>query len=361
MRKRKVSLNRLIPGMVTAEPVYTEDNQMIIPKNYVLTPKVIKRLQFYLIKNISVVISDKQDEIVLEKNPNELYLEKVRKSEDFKVFFSSYKASLSDVENSLNQVISKNKEMDAERMLDSIDQVLITCNNSYHILDLLQCIKDYDDHTFVHSLNVALICNIFGNWLKLSADDIRVLTMAGLLHDIGKLVMPSDIIKKPGKLTKEEYEIIQQHPLSGYNLLEARELDERIKMAALMHHERCDGKGYPGNLSIGNISEFAKIVCIVDVYEAMTSNRVYRNALCPFYVIEIFEEDGYKKYDPAYLLVFLERIAESYIHSTVRLSDNSLGEVVMVNANALSKPVVRVGEKFYDLSINQELAIESLI
>ena len=126
--------------------------------------------------------------------------------------------------------------------------------------------------------------------------------------------IPEEIIKKPGILTEEEYTEIKNHPRRGYNLLKPMKLDERIKKVALMHHERCDGSGYPDGLWGDQIDEFAKIVAIADVYDALTSAMVYRGALCPFEVINmVVEQDGDKRFDPKYLHPFLEGVVKSFI------------------------------------------------
>ncbi|MHB8129402.1 MAG: HD-GYP domain-containing protein, partial [Mobilitalea sp.] len=213
----------------------------------------------------------------------------------------------------------------------------------------------------VHCLNVSLICNIFAGWLKFSPEDTRILTLGGLLHDIGKMMIPKEIISKDGKLTDEEYKIIKTHSIKGYQALKDHPVDIRVKYAALMHHERCDGSGYPNGFVAEQIDDYAKIVAIADVYDAMTSNRRYRNAICPFDVVENFEHEGFLKYDPGYLMIFMERIVQSYMHNIVRLNDGREGEVVMINKLALSRPVLRIGTGFVDLSKEHKLTIEAII
>jgi HD-GYP domain-containing protein (c-di-GMP phosphodiesterase class II) len=195
----------------------------------------------------------------------------------------------------------------------------------------------------------------------MSREETRILTQAGLLHDIGKMLIPKDIIKKPARLTEDEFEEIKLHSIKGYQVLKDLNIDIRVKYAALMHHERCDGSGYPNGFKSNQIEDFSKIVAIADVYDAMTSNRTYRNAICPFDVVENFERDGFLKFDPGYLMIFLERIIQSYLHNAVRLSDGREGEVVMINKLSLSRPVIRCGSTFVDLSKEQKLTIEAIL
>ena len=125
--------------------------------------------------------------------------------------------------------------------------------------------REYDDETYVHSMNVALICNIFARWLRMSEEEIAKATTSGLLHDIGKIKIPDSILKKPDKLTKQEFNIIKRHPQEGYRLLLDSKLDEDVLNAVLMHHERCDGSGYPFGLMANQIGTYAKMVAIADV------------------------------------------------------------------------------------------------
>ena len=195
----------------------------------------------------------------------------------------------------------------------------------------------------------------------MSEKDRNTLVIAGLLHDVGKIILPKEVLAKTSKLSDEEYQLVKQHTLKGYELVEAKELDERIKLAILQHHERNDGSGYPKGLKDQEISDFAKIIAIADVYDAMTSNRVYRQGICPFHVIETIEKEGYQKYDAKFLLPFLQRITECYINAEVRLSDGSEGTVIMLNNNHLSKPIVKVGDNYINLAEHTELSIASLV
>jgi len=200
-----------------------------------------------------------------------------------------------------------------------------------------------------------------GKWLGFSKEDTEVLTLAGLLHDTGKIMMPDNILKKPSRLSVTEYEIIKTHPFQGYNLLKGEDLDERIKNAALMHHERCDGSGYPSRLVSNEIDDFAKIVAIADVYDAMTSARIYRGPLCPFDVIHIFESEGLRKFEPRFLLPFLERIVNTYMNNDILLNNGETGTIIMINRLYLSKPVIKTATGFIDLSAEPDLYIMKIL
>ena len=229
------------------------------------------------------------------------------------------------------------------------------------VFDMLHNMRQYDDFTYMHSMNVALICNVFAKWLGMSEKDVDILTLGGLLHDIGKLKIPDNIIRKPDKLSPAEYNIIKTHSLQGYNILKDKNIDENVKQCALMHHERCDGSGYPLGLTDSKINSYAKVVAIADVYDAMTAARVYRGPLCPFKVISIFESEGLQKYDSHYILTFLEHVTTTYMNNRVKLNNGMEGDVIFMNRNQYSRPMIQCGDKFIDLSKEPDLYIETFV
>lgn len=355
MNTVKIRVDQAEPGMVVSSDIYNMSNQLVISKGTILNERTVTRLRFLNIYSLEIY-----NDYYKEQKKEESYIETLHNSADFKKFNRTYVESVSRVENSFKEVID-GEGFDADKLLEETDRIIHECRNGAHILEMLHGIRNYDDITYVHSLNVALICNIFAGWLKLSEEDTKVLTLAGLLHDIGKMLIPKEIITKADKLTGEEYKIIQKHTTKGYQILKDQPIDARIKHAALMHHERCDGSGYPNKFEAEMIDDFSKIVAIADVYDAMTSNRRYRKAICPFDVVENFEYDGLVKYDPGYLMIFMEHIVQSYLHNIVRLNDGREGEVVMINKLALSKPVLRIGNGFVDLSKEPDLVIEEIV
>ena len=245
-------------------------------------------------------------------------------------------------------------------MLSEIESVLEKSRNPLHLLEMMQCMRGYDDLTYTHSINVALISNVIGTWMNLGHDDIETLMIAGMLHDIGKLRIPPEIIQKPGRLTDEEYEIVKKHPQYVYDILSTKNLSPKIKLVALQHHERYDGKGYPYGLKGNEIDLFSGIVAIADVYDAMTADRVYRKGICPFPVLEHMELQK-ELYEPGALFKFIERTVEAYINTEVLLSNGDVGRVVLLNKSFLSRPIVISGDKTYDLSKDFHLQIDALL
>lgn len=298
---------------------------------------------------------------VVEQLAGPTYFERVQQSEEFRVFESEFTDCVGGFRQSLNDIVTKSSDGLVDSMLGDVDALLKKTRNPLHLLDMLQCMRGYDDMTYTHSMNVALICNVIGNWLRMNEKDLKVLVTCGLLHDIGKLRVPNDIITKPGKLTVQEYEIVKKHPQYGYEMLKDKKLDRRVKLAALQHHERFGGTGYPYGLMGSDIEYFSSIVAVADVYDAMTSNRCYRKGICPFKVIGILEQDK-DAYEPGVLYLFMERTIEAYVNTEVLLSNGEQGKVVLLNKSLLSRPVVMTDKgTIYDLSKDFRMSIEALI
>ena len=221
--------------------------------------------------------------------------------------------------------------------------------------------KQIDDSTFAHSVNVAMIARLIGTWSGFNEEDLNLLTLAGLLHDVGKCQIPDDILMKPKRLSRQEYEFVKMHTQFGYDIVKDQDLDRRVKQAVLLHHERCDGTGYPFGHDLEKLEDFECIISIADVYDAMTADRCYRSGLCPFEVISFFEQEGLQKYHPKYITTFLNKIANSYLNSDVLLSNNQTARIVYINTR-LTRPVVQLktGE-FLSLLNCPDLYIQAII
>ncbi len=358
---KRVKTTLLVPGMVIAKDVHNASNILVMGKNTVLTDESITKLAFHSI--YSVYIKEEVAEAPKKPTYERTYTpSKIKETEEFKVFKENYDREVEQLEVTFNDIITlQSKKIGISELCQKATSMLDDTRGGIHVFDILHNMRDYDDSTFNHSMNVALICNVFADWMHMSGMEKEIATVAGLLHDIGKLRIPEQIVKKAARLTDEEYDVIKTHPMEGYNILFESRFISSIQNAALMHHERYDGTGYPLGLKGNQIDKYAKMVSIADVYDAMTAARVYRGALCPFKVIEMFESEGLSMFDPEYLLVFMENIVQTYIKNWVRLSNGKEGEIVMLNKQKLSRPVVLCGTEFINLADHPEITIEEVM
>lgn len=399
---KHVRISVLVPGMVTAEDVYDKGKKLILPKGLTLTDKAIMRLESYDIKSVriedpvGIEVEDLDDippvdeadilsmiERRLEEGENEepepenpftpvvevhefeepSHHEKIQADPKFKAFKKGFSRNVTALKGQLNDIVERNSPIDVDNMLAPTMALLSAEeNNTFGVFDMLHNMRQFDDLTFTHSMNVALICNVFAKWLGMTQEEAKLATACGMLHDIGKLKIEDSIIKKPDKLTDSEYARIKLHPIEGYKILQHQNINEHIKNSALMHHEKCDGTGYPLKLPADKIDYYAKLVAIADVYDAMTSARVYRGALCPFKVIEIFEQEGLHKYDVVLIMTFLENVINTYIDNRVQLSDGRIGVVKWIDKNNLSKPMIQLPDQsFVELAKYRDLKIERIL
>lgn len=374
MAKKTLFSFELEPGMIVAEDVYRPNGVLLFPKHTMLNDLMIAKLPLYNIMELPIVdgpiekpnidiakLVELAKETAAKKaqSSSDSYAQKLKSSPEFKIFSQNYDVTVNKINTKLDDFVSGNQPLDMEGLID--DTLTLMGSTPLQLFDMLHNLQVHDDSVYEHCTNVALISATIGKWLSLPDNDIRNLTLAGLLHDIGKLSIPAELLNKPGRLTPEEFEVIKSHPKKSYEYLRDIPLDIRIKEACLLHHERCDGSGYPFGISGNKISIYAKIIAIADVYDAMTSPRSYRPALCPFKAIQVFESEGLYKYDPKFIMTFLEHIGSSYLNNNVLLNDGRTGEIVMLNKIALSKPMIKCNGEFIDLTKFPELSIESII
>lgn len=352
---RRLAPNDLEVGMITTEPVVTPSGQTLSPKGTAVTRQLINRMKLYRVPYATVEGDDTADrpadpepgtkEVKTPKTHAEeskTHSQKVAASSEFHDFQIRYIQAINQMKISFSAAVRNNEPIDTHALLFMVSDLFRSRHTIAELFDMLFNMRSLTDSVYAHCLNVALISRMIGRWLKFERHDLDVLTLAGLLHDIGKLMIPDEILNKPGALSDEEFARIKQHPKLGYEILKQQEtLDSRIKKAALMHHERCDGSGYPTGLTEDFIDNFAMIVAIADVYDAMTMARSYRSPMCPFEVISSFERDGFQKYHTRYIMTFLQQIAATYQNNRAILSDGRGCTIVMINQHALSRPIVQ--------------------
>lgn len=394
----ELALHNLKEGMIVAEDVMTRGGQRVLEKGKVLTKQSIMRLSFYNIKSVVVEdeapapeapvaekptepvapaqptpekpaepVAEKPVEPVTEKpaeaqkpqKVNTLRMQTSRKVQSFQI---DHSIVLNTMKTSLEGYVNTGAPLDTQLLVSRVKDLFYSCKTALELFNMLHSMHTSDDSIYSHSLNVALICRQIGKWLKVDDATLDLYTLCGILHDIGKLKIPEEILNKPGKYTDEEFAKVRMHTQYGYDLLEPLPIDDHVKKAALSHHERCDGTGYPMGIPKAVTDNCAMIVAIADVYDAMTAARSYRAPLCPFQVIDKFEKEGLQKYNPKYILTFLSQVAGTYQNSRVLLSDGRSASIVMINQQNLSKPIVRLDDSTcIDLSTQSDLSIQAVL
>ncbi len=249
------------------------------------------------------------------------------------------------------------KALDAESFQPLVQEISDSVIRNPGAIVSLARLKTQDDYSYMHSVAVCALMVALGRELGMDEAECRSAGTAGLLHDVGKALMPLDILNKPGKLTDDEFTVMRSHPVRGHELLaEARGADPAAMDVCLHHHERMDGTGYPFKLPVDQLTRFARMGAICDVYDAITSNRPYKSGWDP--ADSIGKMASWKgHFDTTIFATFVKSVGIYPTGSLVKLHSERLAVVIEQNAHALTAPIVRV---FFSLKSNMPVSLQRL-
>ena len=336
-----IDISECTSEMKLAENVVNIFGTTLAFKGTVLDEHLIKKIKLNKIEQVSIFNS------VRDKSQAEF-------KKDYKQNTLKVKEMLKDIGNG--------EDVDLNTLNELATDVISTTSKSGAVLNWLNHVKEVDNYTYNHSVNVSVISYMIGKWLGLPESKLLNLTYAGLLHDIGKAFVPEQILNKPGKLTEEEFEEMKRHPVYGYRQIEKmKDIPKDVAYGVLMHHERENGKGYPMGATSSQINQFAKIISVADVYDAMTSDRVYHSKSAPLNVLGMIQKETFGILDPAITMPFLNNIANYYIGDIVMLNTGEAAQISFINYYDISKPIVIIDNVVVDLSKEDNLYIECLL
>ncbi|WP_313339195.1 HD-GYP domain-containing protein [Sedimentibacter sp.] len=326
-----ITRKHLRPGMILAKDItlynLSNFNTLLLTKGQILNNTYIKRIVYHNIEGAYIESEAFADIDVEPYIDDKLTSDSLIQIND--IYFE-FKMSSGKITTSYIRKLSS--------IVDSLITELLNKDDlSYNVIDF----KNYDTYTFQHCLNVATLSISTGISLKLPERQLHDLGMAGLLHDIGKMTIPAEILNKPGKLTDEEYEIIKTHPVSAAELLKNYVSNDIIR-AIEGHHEKLDGTGYPYGKKADNIHYYSKILAVCDVYDALTSDRAYRKTVFPSEVIEYIMGCGDTHFDHEILSHFIKIIVAYPVGTFVKLSNDKLAVVVKNYTENIMRPLIRI-------------------
>lgn len=359
----KIMLDQIHEGQLDRD-IYDEKGQLLLGKGSLLTGQVISSLKRRQIEEVFIMVEmlDQPD----PDNANDYETPQDSKSNipslGLSPINSIYSEALGFIENFMSD-IRLNRQININAVENTVDIFTKNMTTDDDLIKQLRLIKNKDEYLYTHSLNVSLLSIMLGRWLDYDEAIVKKLGIAGMLHDIGKVHIPDEILNKPAALTHQEFEVIKQHSVYGYRLLqEQNEVDEQIMFAVLMHHERLDGSGYPTGLNRSNIPSMASVIAIADTFDAITSKRVYSQKRTPYVAADIIMKESLAgKVDPQISKVFYDHILSLSINDKVLLSNRLLGEVVLINPLKPAYPVVKVEQDLYYLEREPDLSIVDVL
>ena len=231
--------------------------------------------------------------------------------------------------------------VDTDAARELVTEVANSITRSPHALVWLTNLKERDEYTSIHCMNVCVMAVSFGRTLGMSKPELEILGLGGLLHDLGKMRVPLEILNKPSKLTFEEFEVMKTHPMEGYKMLkEQTDLPSEVLDIVKHHHERRNGKGYPSQLDGDQINNMTRIVAIVDVYDAITSDRCYHDAISPYDALKNMYEWVKEDFDKDMIEKFIKCLGIYPIGSVVETNLGHVGIVVSASEKSKLRPIV---------------------
>ncbi|MGI6084087.1 MAG: HD-GYP domain-containing protein [Acetivibrionales bacterium] len=318
----KLSLEEVKAGMKLAKDVVLEDGRFLLLKGFTIKPRYIAKLKAYNVPFIYV------DEGIIE-------LEEISEERVYEDAFTNIK--------SIMESIRYDEKVDIVQLKETVNDMVQHILNDDMIFMTLTGIRDIDNYTFLHSVDVCIYSVVTAKALNMDHSDIYDLAMAAILHDVGKCKVPLSILNKPGKLTEEEFEVMKRHAINGLEIAsQLPGLSEKIARVICQHHEKWDGSGYPLGLKSYDIELHARIISISDVYDALTANRVYRKRFMPHEAAEYLMANNESQFDPKIMKCFINSIAIYPKDIVVLLNTGEVARVLPSKGMASMRPKVSV-------------------
>ncbi|WP_226666377.1 HD-GYP domain-containing protein [Metabacillus litoralis] len=353
---RLVRLNQCQSGIKLGQSIYSENGKILLSKGTELTNSFIKRLQNLNIYTVYIEDKDSEGIDIVESIPAKLLNEAtngITEGLNTIVEVNTIKPSLQGMIKTEKAVVNFQK----------IFKEILTClTDNPTVLNLLATTKIHENHVYTHSLNVTIYACQLAIENGLPQKQIEEIGLGALLHDLGKIFVSPEVLNKPGRLTRDEFEEMKSHSELGFDILrKVHDVPLVVAHCALQHHERLDGAGYPRGLTEDKIHPYAKILSVADVFDAVTSHRVYRPAMLPHQGMELLYSGSGTQFDLQQLKMFKNCIAIYPQGLTVKLNDGRVGIVTKYNFHSVGRPEIRIindeeGQKVtpYEIDLSQK-------
>ncbi|MCR8964039.1 HD-GYP domain-containing protein [Brevibacillus halotolerans] len=352
----QVHMDLSLEGRVLAEDIYNAYGVLLLSKGTVLTSKEIAKLKGNGFQSVNVkeIPHNQEDDRYLRKQFQQISANK-HLVETYMNATQTLKSLYTSVTHQYMPPIHE-----FEQLYETLRDQVISQRDLFRSLYLLEGSENY---TYRHSINVGILSAIIANLVGMPQEEVEMMGVAGLLHDIGKMLVPSKIVMKPDRLTEDEFEIMKLHTVYGHDLFQkSGEFPDVFAQIALLHHERMDGSGYPEQRIGDEIPLSCQIVAIADMFDAICSDRIYKERTSPFEAAQLLWNDACTgKLNPKIVSTFMQSIISMYIGSRALLSNGDEVEIVLINADEPMRPLVRKGTEYFDLRNKRDLHLQKMI
>ncbi|MBN1760905.1 MAG: HD-GYP domain-containing protein [Chitinispirillaceae bacterium] len=341
----KISVDEIEVGM-ELQDVFTTDGKLLLSSMIITSQDQIESLRrkgvtFAYIKptdtasppEISASVNSEADQTLQREKA---YYQELSKAKEV------HQATLEAARNTLHDA-RFGKPVAIEAITTAAEEMVSSIMRNPDALVSLAQIKGYDEYTYVHSVNVGILITSLVHSMNYSEEQLLEAGIGGLLHDIGKMRVPEHILNKPGKYTNEEFSIMKRHPENGLAILKnSNSISDFSKLVLIEHHERYNGKGYPKGLNESNIHEIGLIAAVSDVYDAMTTDRIYRPAWTPQRTLAMIFQGCDIDYSRRIVELFTKNLGIYPVGSFVRLASGEMGVVIRVDKGSILTPDVLI-------------------
>ncbi len=351
-KTRIMSFNKLEEGMIVAKNV-EQNGKILIRKDLVITEQMIIKIQkLYFIENVEVYDRREEKKQASIKSKEEEQYNAIE--EEFKEISFKLQKTFRQISNGNEAAMNEIREF-SQKIQDELKPSSI-------VIKSIVLYGSGEDSIYRHGINVAALSALLGKWIGIEKSQLNLLVYSAILHDFGKTKIDRELLKKEAVLTTSEFNVIKTHTNLGYSIIkEITFLDKAVSYGVLMHHERLDGSGYPLGLKGESIHFFAKIIAIADVFDAINSNRGYKEKKLPFEALQIVKTESLGKLEYKYAEIFLEHILDYYTGEEVLLNTNEKCKIIQMNINNLERPLVLKGGEFIDLEKEKNLYIKEML
>lgn len=325
-----INVDKLEPGMILGQTIYDSQGNVLLSKGVNLRESYINKLKDHGILKAEIVFNIENSSLGNDEEVNGDIL--ATRHEAIELIKDTMKRF--EITQSIENI---------RKIIEMVNRIIEELFQNEEIVINLTKLRSLDEYTFEHSINVCMLSLLMGIKKGFGADELRELGIGAFLHDIGKILIPREILNKPSTLTKSEYEIVKKHTTYGYDILKNNDqISETAVNIVLSHHERSNGKGYPNGKKSENTHTFSKIVALADVFDALTSDRIYKRKTDVFNAIEYIINMSEEQFDKDIVHEFIYLLGIYPTGSIVRLNTKEVGMIVKTDKLKPRSPTIKV-------------------